>query len=863
MNVEQDVERDVEGWRLLLSESRTNDRVALDEPAQPSAEVLTFKVANRHLPAVANAEDELSFAKVELSFAKDVQYLEREAEYLALDEPVSLDWSEGERARIFEIDVPRNQVRTLRVSGPTSLAWALFEPGVDGGWRSLATASAAGFAGGTSQVKLRPGAWALVLFHDSAAVSACSVKIAFEDDGAKAVPIFLADAHELRRFILGTLAFAAALSLGEAGRVYLMTGNVWTTWVSWPIGAMFMLFPASFAVNSLWHCFYSMPILRGEQAHRSTSFANKPIQIKGMRWPSVTIQIPIYREPFDTVIRPTLETARKAAERYREKTGARCNILVSDDGLLCFADNDLEGALAEAKSTPPNARSTAQAEVLARVAYYEDAGMAFVARPWPKPGVPGTERAGRFRKASNLNYTLRLADRLEPGEPLSEAHASFRTAQSERAFALGVSRGDIRVGEFIVQLDKDSVMPLDIIQVTVPEFVADPTLAYTQHSTYPTNEDRYFSAMIGWFTRLLFDLAIRSKCLIGGSMTPMLGHNLFLRRSDLYRVGGWHEHSVCEDLQCMMRLHQAGRHGKYICYPGHDFGEAVTRVYTEELEKFRRYAFGAAEAVLNPITEWERRGIVKDSWLSFCRSEHVRWYQVLDLFQFFFSLINVASIVPFAVLTGLGAVHPYTALTMGLISLAIFSIVSIPTIYMLRRRGALKAMPANRVWRGRFGAWKAVFLQFTLGISFIGYSVAVLGGALAYIFNRPLVFGATNVDALGELSRIAHLRSPDMRKAARVAAIIFALCAVLVAWQVYLNSLPMPVGAAPLDWRFHFVWLYPLVLIALAPFIFHPYLIGGPDLPGWLARRRKLGASQSSSAPKVYDQQVSSREGGP
>ena len=114
----------------------------------------------------------------------------------------------------------------------------------------------------------------------------------------------------------------------------------------------------------------------------------------------------------------------------------------------------------------------------------------------------------------------------------------------------------------------------------------------------------------------------------------------------------------------------------------------MTRGYTEELEKFRRYAFGAAEAVINPITEWERLGIVKESWRRFCRSEHVRWYQVLDLFQFFFSLINIASIVPFAVVTGLGIVDPYTALTMGLISLAVFSFVSIPAIYLLRRRDA-------------------------------------------------------------------------------------------------------------------------------------------------------------------------------
>lgn len=846
------VERVVDKWRLLLPESRTNER-ALDAAARTLPEVLAFQVANGHLPAAAEAQ-------ADLQLAVGGQSLEREAKCLGLDEPVSFEWSDGERAVIYEMDVPRNHVRTLRVSGPPSLAWAMFEPGADGGWRSLATASAVGFAGGTSQVKLRPGVWALVLFHDSAAVPAGKVEIAFEDDGVKAVPVFLAEAHELRRFVLGTLALAVAVSLTEASRVYLINGNVWTTFVALPIGVAFLLFPASFAVSTLYHAFYSMRILRGEQPHRSTTFANRPLKIEGMKWPSVTIQIPVFREPFESVIRPTLESARRAAERYREKTGGRCNVLVCDDGLLCFANNNLERALAEARHTLPSAHSVAQSELLARIAYYEETDVAFVARPWPQPGVPGTERAGRFRKASNLNYALRLADSLEPSEALSEAHARFRTALSKRAYALGVSRGDVRVGEVIVQLDKDSVMQPDIIVATVPEFLADPTLAYTQHSTYPINEDRYFSAMMGWFTRLLFDLAIRSKCLISGSFVPMLGHNLFLRRADLFRAGGWHEHSVCEDLDLMMRLHTMGSHGKYICYPGQDFGEAVTRVYTEELEKFRRYAFGAAEAVINPITEWERLGIVKQSWRRFCRSEHVRWYQVLDLFQFFFSLINIASIVPFAVVTGLGIVDPYTALTMGLVSLAVFNIVSIPVIYLLRRRGGLNNMQANRIWRTRFGGWKAVLLQFLMGFSFIGYSVAVLSGALAHIFNRPLVFAETSGDALGQLSRSAHLRSAEMRKAARTAALLFFLCAVLVAWQVYLYSLPLPASAQPLDWRYHAVWLYPMLWTAVAPFMFNPYLVGGPDLPRWLAQRRRRGASHPPSAPIIHEQTASRRQ---
>lgn len=863
MRVERVDEGSVERWQLLLPASRADERAARDGAAP---DVLAFQVANGHLADGAKPEGELASAE-------PGQSLTRPAKRLRLDEPLSFDWPDGEHALIFEMEVPRAQVRNLRVSGPPGLAWALFEPGTDGGWRPRASAIAVGYAAGASHVKLRPGVCALVLFQDSGAALGGPVGIAFEDDDAKTMPAFLADAHELRRFVLGTLALAVVLSLGEAGRVYLLTGNVWTTWVSWPIGAMFLLFPASFAVNTLWHCFHSMPILRGERGQRSASFANRPLEhTRGMKWPSVTIQIPIFREPFDAAIRPTLESARKAAERYRAQTGARCNVLVCDDGLLSFADNDLEGTLANARRTPPSERSVAQCEVLTRTAYYEESGVAFVARPWPKAGVPGTERAGRFRKASNLNYALRLADRLEPSEPLSDAHARFRTGLSERAFALGVSRGDVRVGEFIVQLDKDSVMAPDVIQATIPEFLADPLLAYTQHSTYPTNEDRYFSAMVGWFTRLLFDLAIRSKCLIAGSMVPMLGHNLILRRADLLRAGSWHEHSVCEDLEMMMRFHVDGRHGKYICYPGLDFGEAVTRVYTEELEKFRRYAFGAAEAVINPITEWERRGIVKQSWRRFCRSEHVRWYQVVDLLQFFFSLINIASILPFAVLTGLGIVHPYTALAMGLISLMIFSVVSLPTIYLLRRRGGLESMPFNHVWRTRFGAWKAVLLQMALGISFIGCSLAVMRGALAYLFNRPLVFAATNVDALGQLTRRDHLRSEGMKSAARDAALLFAVVAGLAAWQYYLYTLPLPVGGEPLDWRYHAVWLYPLALNAIAPFIFHPYLMGGPDMPRWLAQRRErqlpatpktrkhTASAHLPVAPTLHEQTASPRQ---
>lgn len=805
-----------------------------------------------HLAASSDAARTADFlvANGSLAAASEDTVPSRSALTIDWMAPKRIEWAVGEQAVLFELRVPRPARRHLRVRGPRGLAWALFRPGTDNGWRPRASAAATGVAGGVTYVDLsEAGVWALVVFQNTAITRAEPVEITFEpgaDGDPAATSSFLAEAHELRRFVLASLALAVALALGEAGRTYLVTGNIWTTWGMVPIGIVFLLFPTSFTVTMLWHTFHSMRVLRGEEVRRIPTFANRPLDVDLATWPSVTIQIPVFREGFEDAIRPTLETALVAARRYSAQTGARCNVLVCEDGLLWFARNDLEGALAAARGTEPAERSSDQNELMARMAYYEASGIAFVARPYPEPGMPGTERAGRFRKASNLNYALRLADRLEGNAPLSAAHAKFRDAIPARVYELGRWQGDVSVGEIIVQLDKDSMIPPDVIRATVPEFLADPTLAYTQHASYPTNEGRYFSVVIGWFTRLLYDLSIRAKCLIPGTLTPLMGHNVFLRRADLFRVGAWYEHSVCEDLELLLRFHESGSHGKYVAYPGHDFGEAVTRVYTEELEKFRRYAFGAVEAVLNPVAEWEHRGVVKQSWRRFCRSEHVRWYQVVDLLQFFFSLVNLASLVPLAIVTGLGLVHPYRSASMLVMSLIVFGLVPIPAIFMLRRRGALAAMPAAGIWGSRFAPWKAVAAQFALSYTFLGYSLAVTRGVLGHLFSRPIVFAETNADDIGQASRGFHLSVPSMRHAMHDGLALLAISAALAVWRMYLNP-AYGVGPGRLDWRFHFVWLYPLLVTAVAPWIFHPYLMGGRDLP----RRRSRSTVGAGGAPVI------------
>ena len=166
---------------------------------------------------------------------------------LFVDQPVRLDWTEGERIRVFEIEAPRRATRRMRVRGPSGLAWALFPPAKEAGWRPRAQARVTGFAGGSTSIELPAGVSALVLFHDAAAPPAGEIEIVLDEDTPRAASsAFLANAHELRRFVVLSLLLAFTLSLGEAGRTYLLTGNVWTTWGMVPIGTVFLLFPASF-----------------------------------------------------------------------------------------------------------------------------------------------------------------------------------------------------------------------------------------------------------------------------------------------------------------------------------------------------------------------------------------------------------------------------------------------------------------------------------------------------------------------------------------------------------------------------------------------------------------------------------------
>jgi len=74
--------------------------------------------------------------------------------------------------------------------------------------------------------------------------------------------------------------------------------------------------------------------------------------------PHITIQMPVYKESLDNVLRPSFESLKKAMQTYARQ-GGTSSIFVNDDGLRLL---------------PPD-------EAAARITYYATHNIAWVARP--------------------------------------------------------------------------------------------------------------------------------------------------------------------------------------------------------------------------------------------------------------------------------------------------------------------------------------------------------------------------------------------------------------------------------------------------------------------------------------------------
>lgn len=231
-----------------------------------------------------------------------------------------------------------------------------------------------------------------------------------------------------------------------------------------PAITIFMMFGVQFIVNAAVQ-------LVGPVAHirRNSQFYSampSPPPSNPQELPSITIQIPVYKESLEGVIMPSIRSLQRALRHYTRK-GGKGNIFVNDDGLQVVSEEE-------------RAR---------RIAFYERTGISYVARP------PDSvrKRRGLFKKASNMNYCLNVSARVEQvmeaaatnNAPMSVADALFQVWSSEEYNREFLAGGDIRVRDLILLVDADTRVPKQCMYKTAPEFMADEQLAFTQHLTYP------------------------------------------------------------------------------------------------------------------------------------------------------------------------------------------------------------------------------------------------------------------------------------------------------------------------------------------------------------------------------------------
>jgi len=373
------------------------------------------------------------------------------------------------------------------------------------------------------------------------------------------------------------------------------------TWlIPIPFTFFLLLFPGNFLISNVINMFCPITFMKKNNKYMS---CNYPEPTSSRPPHTVTISVPVYKESFEKVIKPTLLSLMACREYYEDDQVIDVNIIVSDDGLNCIGDDEQN----------------------IRVQFYRDNNIAYVARPVKN-------RVGKFKKASNLNFTMNICElfdrvRNEYGLPNYTDVNKIVTQLLSEFGCETVVDGELVIGDFILLVDADSRIPLDCFDHVLTEFDEDDNLGFTQHLTVPFRITRSFwESFISHFTRLINEYAIFIAC-AGGNMSPLIGHNAIIRVKAMNKITTtsttsvindivatfkdceytyekvWSEENVSEDFKMFMDMVENGYYGRYVTYTGDGFVEGVSLSYDDELDKFKKYTYGSCEIMLGSIPD--------------------------------------------------------------------------------------------------------------------------------------------------------------------------------------------------------------------------------------------------------------------
>ncbi|KAL5374726.1 hypothetical protein DPSP01_011744 [Paraphaeosphaeria sporulosa] len=257
-----------------------------------------------------------------------------------------------------------------------------------------------------------------------------------------------------------------------------------------------------------------------------------PFRLCATELPHITIQMPIFRENLRTVIAPTLRSLKAAISTY-EMQGGSANIFVNDDGMQMMSDE-------EAKE---------------RQTWFDENNIGWVARPPHNPDgriehKPLHNRRGKFKKASNMNYGLRVSTDVEkqltgPRYDWQRENNDWSQQQENDAYSAELAAiidqngtwadGNIRIGDYILVVDSDTRVPADCLLEAVSEMEKCRDVAILQFASGVMNvTTSFFERGITFFTNLVYTQI--KFAVSNGDVAPFVGHNAVLRWSAVQEI---------------------------------------------------------------------------------------------------------------------------------------------------------------------------------------------------------------------------------------------------------------------------------------------------------------------------------------
>ncbi|KIM43612.1 hypothetical protein M413DRAFT_68979 [Hebeloma cylindrosporum] len=461
----------------------------------------------------------------------------------------------------------------------------------------------------------------------------------------------LDDVEELRGEGKRPVRLYAPLYNGLAAGIalFFVGSSMRTLLMEWVLDGNFIRF-ALVAVITLLYCvslFFALQIVQNVSMmvgpiahyHENSKYysAVRPRQNKEVdnNLPHITIQMPVYKESLDAVLAPSIRSLKKAMQTYARQ-GGTSTIFINDDGLrlLPAADRD------------------------ERLAFYANHNIGWVARPKHDAADPnGFKRAGRFKKASNMNYGLCLPLKMEKHlEDLEERALGMAIEEmweeSGRRWRPWAANGRAtRIGEIVLIVDSDTVVPEDCLRDAAREMRACPTVAIIQHeSDVMQVAHHYFENGIAYFTKRI-NRCISISC-ANGEVAPFMGHNAFLRWKAIQDavfvdpVDGkekiWSESNVSEDFDMALRLILKGYIVRWATYSKGGFKEGVSLSVDDEINRWQKYSYGCNELLFNPIIQWWRKGPINRQINKFLWSKAPLHYKI-SMMAYMFSYYGIAA----------------------------------------------------------------------------------------------------------------------------------------------------------------------------------------------------------------------------